>query len=404
MRIRNAGPRGIGIVVVAVAAFGPARRLRPEPAAARGAAAPAVTVAKPVKKMVTDHDEYVGRFVAVDSVEVRARVSGYLDAIHFKDGQLVKQGDLLFTIDRRPFQTALDQAKANLAAGQANLAYRRERPRRAASSWCATRPSPSRPSTSARRPSASPRPIGRGAGGGGAPGRARPRLHRAARADVAAASATAACRPATSSPAAPAAPPTLLATIVSIDPIRFEFTIDEASYLRYERLAGAAAADVADATAASPVTLKLIDEKDFAHEGQMDFVDNVIDRASGTIRGRAEFANPDGAVHARHVRPHPGAGRRARRGAAGARRRDRHRAGAQVRLRGRRRQRRPSRNTSRSASSIDGLRVIKAGLDAGRPRHRQRPDARSRPAMKVTPQEQGAGAAGPAARRRRPAN
>src|SRR5579864_5098498 len=65
---------------------------------------PPVTVAKPVKRTVTDHDEYVGRFTAINSVEVRARVSGYLDGIHFKDGQLVKQGDLLFTIDKRPFQ------------------------------------------------------------------------------------------------------------------------------------------------------------------------------------------------------------------------------------------------------------------------------------------------------------
>src|SRR5262245_12451288 len=76
---------------------------------------PAVTVANPVKRVVIDEDEYVGRFVAVDSVEVRARVSGYLDRVDFTDGQIVKQGDLLFTIDKRPFHTTLDQAKANLA-------------------------------------------------------------------------------------------------------------------------------------------------------------------------------------------------------------------------------------------------------------------------------------------------
>src|SRR5207237_4952735 len=61
---------------------------------------PAVTIAKPTKQTVTDYDEYVGRFVAVDMVEARARVSGYLDKIHFQDGELVKQGDLLFTVDR----------------------------------------------------------------------------------------------------------------------------------------------------------------------------------------------------------------------------------------------------------------------------------------------------------------
>src|SRR6476646_2002114 len=62
---------------------------------------PAVTVAKPVKRTVVDYDEYVGRFTAINSVEVRARVSGYLDKLHFKDGQLIKQGDLLFTIDKQ---------------------------------------------------------------------------------------------------------------------------------------------------------------------------------------------------------------------------------------------------------------------------------------------------------------
>jgi RND family efflux transporter MFP subunit len=85
---------------------------------------------------------------------------------------------------------------------------------------------------------------------------------------------------------------TLLATIVSTDPIRFEFTFDEASYLRYTRASK-------DSTAANrgfvaPVKLKLIDEPGFTHEGRTDFIDNVIDRASGTIRGRAEFANLDG--------------------------------------------------------------------------------------------------------------
>ena len=84
---------------------------------------PTVTVANPVKRTVSDFDEYVGRFVAIDSVEVRARVSGYLEKVHFTDGQLVKEGDVLFTIDRRPFQNAVDQARATLAQQRANLAF-----------------------------------------------------------------------------------------------------------------------------------------------------------------------------------------------------------------------------------------------------------------------------------------
>jgi len=84
---------------------------------------PAVTVAKPVSKSIADRDEYVGRFVAIESVETRARVSGYLDAIHFRDGEIVNQGDLLFTIDRRPFEIALAQAQAALEQARANLAF-----------------------------------------------------------------------------------------------------------------------------------------------------------------------------------------------------------------------------------------------------------------------------------------
>src|SRR5207248_2906662 len=86
---------------------------------------------------------------------------------------------------------------------------------------------------------------------------------------------------------------TLLATIVSLDPIRFEFSFDEASYLRYERLSSGGK-EVTGREGSVVVALKLIDETDFPHRGYMDFVDNVIDRSSGTIRGRAQFSNPDG--------------------------------------------------------------------------------------------------------------
>src|ERR1700685_2125651 len=84
---------------------------------------PAVTVANPVQRTVVDQDEYVGRFAAVESVEIRSRLSGYLSKIHFIDGQMVQKGDLLFTIDRRPFQIVLEQMKANLAQSRANLAF-----------------------------------------------------------------------------------------------------------------------------------------------------------------------------------------------------------------------------------------------------------------------------------------
>jgi len=88
---------------------------------------------------------------------------------------------------------------------------------------------------------------------------------------------------------------TLLATITTIDPIRFEFTVDETSYLRYMRLAGNGTG-AANRGFDAPVRLKLIDDAKFTRTGKLDFVDNAIDRASGTIRGRAEFPNPDGTL------------------------------------------------------------------------------------------------------------
>jgi RND family efflux transporter MFP subunit len=252
---------------------------------------PAVTVAKPTRQTVTDHDEYVGRFVAIDMVEVRARVSGYLEKIHFQDGQLVKQGDLLFTVDRRPFETTLSQTKATLAQARANLAFaendlargsqlvrdktiteqtfdQRTQAKRVAEASVAAQDAAVRQAeldlqfTELKAPVAgrigdrrvSPGNLVTGGTGGNT---------------------------------------TLLATIVSIDPIRFEFTFDEASYLRYERLSSGGP-DAAQRGKGVKVSLRLIDEPDFAHEGTVDFVDNVIDRSSGTIRGRAQMPNPKG--------------------------------------------------------------------------------------------------------------
>ncbi len=253
---------------------------------------PTVTVANPVQRTVVDQDEYVGRFVAVNSVEVRARLSGYLSAIHFTDGQIVKKGDLLFTIDRRPFQIALDQMKANLAQARANLAFteadfergktllqnktiteqaydQRTQAKRVAEAAVAAQEAMVRSAeldldeyTELRAPIDGKIGDRRVAVGnlvtGGTGGNT-----------------------------------TLLATIVSMDPIHFEFTFDEASYLRYQRFAtGNARSGGVDGGV--PVSLKLIDESDFLHKGKIDFVDNVIDRSSGTIRGRAIFSNPEG--------------------------------------------------------------------------------------------------------------
>jgi len=252
--------------------------------------APAVTVAKPTQRTLSDYDEYVGRFTAVNAVEVRARVSGYLESVDFKDGQMVKQGDLLFTIDKRPFQIALDQARANLSLAQSNLTFTQSDLKRA--QQLVTDKSITEQVYEQRA-----------------------QAYRNAQASVAAA--TAAVRqadldlqftelrapidgrigdrrvsPGNLVTGGTSGNTTLLATIVSEDPIHFEFTFDEASYLRYQRMAKEGA-DVASRGPGVDVMLKLIDEKEFTHKGRMDFVDNVIDRSTGTIRGRAVFRNPN---------------------------------------------------------------------------------------------------------------
>ena len=213
-------------------------------------------------------------------------------------------------------------------------------------------PSRSRCSSSAPRPSATPRPSVAAERSRRAPGRARSRVHRAARAGL---------RPYrrppgfARQPGRPAERPAARTTTLlgdhrvdRSDPVRVHLRRGVVPALRAAwRRQGKDAATARGA--ATPVTLKLLDEQDFPHQGQMDFVDNVIDRASGTIRGRAVFANPRRPVHARHVRPRAGSGLAALRGAAGARRRDRHRAGAQVRAGGRCGQHRDVSATSRSA-------------------------------------------------------
>ncbi|HVY59206.1 MAG TPA: efflux RND transporter periplasmic adaptor subunit [Xanthobacteraceae bacterium] len=280
-------PLRFGAVLAAIALAGCGER-QPQSAAPPP---PTVTVAPPVQRTVTDMDEYVGRFVAVDSVEIRARVSGYLQDVHFQDGQIVNKGDLLFTIDKRPFQTALDQAKANLAQARANLAFTDadlQRAQQLVRDRTITEQVFDQRTQAKRVAEASVQ--------------AQEAAVRQAeldlqftdlRAPVSGRIGDRRVSPGNLVTGGTTGNTTLLATIVSMDPIRFEFTFDEASYLRYERLSGSGK-DVASREGSVVVSLKLIDEKDFSHPGRMDFVDNVIDKTSGTIRGRAVFANPNG--------------------------------------------------------------------------------------------------------------
>jgi RND family efflux transporter MFP subunit len=226
--------------------------------------------------------------VAVSSVDIRSRLSGYLAEIHFIDGQMVKKGDLLFTIDRRPFQIVLEQMRANLAQSRANLAFAKADLERGQSLL--------------QNKTITEQVYDQ-----------RTQAKNVAEAAVAAQEAMVHSAELDLNEYSELRAPidgkigdrrvsvgnlvtggtsgntTLLATIVSVHPIRFEFTFDEAAYLRYQRFAGKQGSGVDDV----PVALKLLDEKDFLHTGKIDFVDNVINQSSGTVRGRAVLDNPD---------------------------------------------------------------------------------------------------------------
>ncbi len=251
-------------------------------------APPTVSVATPLVKEITEWDGYTGRLQAVQSVEVRARVGGYLESVHFKDGSIVKRGDLLFTIDRRPYQAALDEANARLARARAQLNLAKMDLARAQNLF---------EQNAISEEELDQRTQGR----------------RSVAAEVQAAEA--AVRRAEldlnwTEVRAPisgrigrelvtkgnlisggSAGATLLTKIVSLDPIYLYFTADELALLRYIRL-DQAGERVSSRTAENPVRLQLADENGYPHVGHMNFVDNEIDEATGTIQGRAIFRNP----------------------------------------------------------------------------------------------------------------
>ena len=248
-----------------------------------------VTVSEPLAKRVTQWDEYSGRFEAVASVEVRARVSGFIDKIDFRDGQIVKVGNPLFTIDKRPYEIAVESAEAEVARNKAQVDLAELQVGRGASLIA------SRTITEAEQDS-------------------RKSTLAVARAQLK--SAEAALRNAQlnlewTNVTAPIAGrisdrkvdagnlisggqtgATLLATIVTLDPIRFVFDISEADHLRYSRLilSGALASS---RDGANPVRIRLSDETDWKRTGKVDFVDNAMTARSGTIRVRALVENKD---------------------------------------------------------------------------------------------------------------
>jgi RND family efflux transporter MFP subunit len=289
---RSLGRASLGLAAAALAALTAACDQRsPQAAKEEPAPPPAVSVSQPVQREVVEWDEYTGRFDATQTVEIRARISGYLNDVRFKDGQEVKQGDVLFSIDPRPFERALEQAGAELFAANvkvenANLDVARGQPL-------------------IERKIISDKSFDD-----------RMSLLRDAQAAVKVAEAKVKSAELDLSFSTVAAPisgrigrtmvtagnwisagsvsgATLLTTIVSQDPIYIYFDVNENNYIKYKRLAErgvtAGAADVG-----APVEVALPDERGFPHKGLLDFLDNRLDQGTGTLRARAVLPNKAG--------------------------------------------------------------------------------------------------------------
>ena len=261
-----------------------------KPAAGAAPPPPPVTVARPLQKQITEWDEYTGRFVAVERVEVRARVSGFIDAVHFNEGQIVKQGDLLFVIDPRPYKLAVDQAKADLERARAKLEL---------ASLDVQRALPLvRSQTVTEREFETRKANERDAAG--QVGAAEAALKQAElnlewtdlRAPIAGRISDRRVDAGNLITGGPSGA-TLLTVIVSIDPIHFVFDGSEADFLHYMRLS-AAGARPSSRDVQNPVAVRLADETEYKHQGRMNFVDNVLNTKTGTIRGRAVFDNKGG--------------------------------------------------------------------------------------------------------------
>lgn len=252
-------------------------------------APPPVTVAKPVVKEIVEDDEFVGRFEARSEVEVRSRVSGYLEAVHFTDGQIVKKGDLLFTIDRRQFQAAVRQAEAQVEVAQATADFTKEQLDRAEA--LIRNGNIAQSAVDERREAflmAS-----------GALEQAKAAVE-SARIDLQFSEIHAPLggridREQVTPGNLVTADATVLTSIVSSDPIYFYFDIDERYFLAYSRDARARGVPLQQGGGLE-VEVSLSDADLGPYPGKLDFSENRIDRETGTMRVRAILDNADGVL------------------------------------------------------------------------------------------------------------
>ncbi|MCX5538777.1 efflux RND transporter periplasmic adaptor subunit [Paraburkholderia sp. CNPSo 3076] len=275
----------IGVLVVAGLGTLGAIRLDSHPAvAAEAPPAPEVDVAAVLNRTITDWQSYSGRMAAVEKVEIRPQVSGTIVSVNFRDGALVKQGETLFVIDPRPYQAAVDQAAAQLAAAQARTGYAQsdwERAQRLIGDNAIAKRDYDEKQNASREANANLKAAQAALEAAqinlGYTRIVAPVAGRVSRAEITVGNVVSA--------GASAAP---LTTLVSVSPIYAEFDADEQTYLDY-------ISRMKDGSKV-PVELGLANESGYSRTGTIESVDNRLDTTSGTIRVRARFDNADGAL------------------------------------------------------------------------------------------------------------
>jgi multidrug efflux system membrane fusion protein len=262
---------------------------KPGPQAAP--AAPPVTVAQPTKRTVTDWDEFTGRFEAVEEVQVKARVGGFVTNVEFKDGDMVRAGDLLYIIDPRPFEAVSTQADGQLADARAKMELAKRELDRGlnlvATSAVSEQVVDQR--RQALQAAHAAETIAEGALKAAqlnvefthviAPITGRVSRHLVSIGNLVSGSDN-------------GGGATLLTSIVSLDPIYIYFDVDEATYLRNNRLWFEGKRPSSRDTP-NPVQVMLTGETKPSHDGKMDFIDNRLDLSTGTLRSRAVIPNKD---------------------------------------------------------------------------------------------------------------
>ena len=277
---------GIAPLIVLAVALAGCDQKPPQAAAA----APAVTVAQPVKRTVTDWDEFTGRFDAIEEVQVRARVGGFVTNVEFKDGDMVHAGDLLYLIDSRPFEAVAAQADGQLADARAKVELAKRELDRGLNlvQTSAVSEQVVDQRRQALQAAHAAEIVAEGALKAAqlnvefthvpAPISGRVSRHLVSVGNLVSGSDTGTS--------------TLLTTIVSLDPIYIYFDVDEATYLKNNKLWFEGKRPSSRDTP-NPVQVALTGEIKPSHEGRMDFIDNRLDVSTATLRSRAVIPNHD---------------------------------------------------------------------------------------------------------------